>query len=428
MRDVLITGVGIVSPIGIGVDEVAASLTERRTGIRRSPELEAVGWLAPFGGLIEGFEAKQYVKPRKSLKVMAREIQLGFAAAELAWANAGLEDAEIDPARLGVVGAAGMQYCPLPELAGPFAACGDGQATPREWGERGMRELFPLWMLKYLPNMGSCHVGIRRSAYGPTNTISLGDVSGLLALGEGAAAIERGAADAMLCGGASSKIDLTDLLWHAGAGLSRRGEDAERACRPFDADRDGAVMGEGGAYLILESRDHAERRGFFRRGGQAWGAVTSVASRCEASHCSRLPTGRAIEQAAAAALEHAGVAASDLAMVKPHGEARPDLDPIEAQSLERVIGPAPVFAPTSYFGSCGASRGVIELATALVGWRGGAVPATLNYEQPDPACPLSVANEPRPATGACLLAINHSPSGQAVAAVVRGEEGLGKKY
>lgn len=418
MSDVLITGVGIVSPIGIGVGDVAARLAAKRTGIKHSPELEAVGWIAPFGGVIDDFDGKQYVKPRKSLKVMAREIQLGFAAAELAWADAGLEEVETDPNRLGVVGAAGMQYCPLTELEGPFAACGDGQANPRSWAENGMRELFPLWMLKYLPNMGSCHVGIRRSAHGPTNTISLGDVSGLLAVGEAATAIERGAADMMLCGGASSKIDLTDLLWHAGAGLSRRSDAPEEACRPFDADRDGAVMGEGGAYLILESRDHAERRGFFRRGGVAWGRVLHVASRCEASHYSRLASGKAIELAASAALQAAEVTPKDLAMVKPHGESRPDLDPVEAQALHKVLGDVPAFAPTSYYGSAGASRGVVELATALIGWRDGKVPATLNYETPDPDCPINVSGESRAAAGDTLLAINHSPSGQAVAAVI----------
>ncbi|TWT48248.1 beta-ketoacyl-[acyl-carrier-protein] synthase family protein [Botrimarina hoheduenensis] len=418
MQDVLITGIGIVSPIGIGVDEVAASLHGRRTGIHAVEELERIGWIAPFGGQVADFDPKQYVTPRKSLKVMAREIQLGFAAAELAWSEARLDDFEVEPSRLGVVGAAAMQYCPLDELAPPFAACGAGQASERAWAERGMSELFPLWMLKYLPNMGSCHVGIRRDAHGPTNTISLGDVSGLIALGEAASIIRRGAADIMLCGGASSKIDLTDLLWHAGAGLSRRAADPERACRPFDADRDGAVMSEAATYLVIESRDHAERRGFFRRGGTAWGTVEAVVCRSEPAIGPLLATGRAIGQAAQTALKQAGLKASDLALVKPHGESRKDLDAIEAQALQAVVGDVPATAPTSYLGSSGAARGLVELAATLIGWRNGVVNATLNYDTPDPACPLNLSAVERPAKGSSLLALNHSPSGQAVAAIL----------
>ncbi|QDT70339.1 3-oxoacyl-[acyl-carrier-protein] synthase 2 [Planctomycetes bacterium MalM25] len=421
MPEVLLTGVGVVSPLGIGVEPVRAALEARQSGVKPIPEYAEVGWIAPFGGRVEGFEGKQYVKPRKSLKVMAREIQLGYAAGELAWEDAGLADVEVDSDRVGVVGAAGLLYCGLDELAAPLAESlnEEGAVDLKQWGAQGMRQLFPLWMLKYLPNMAACHIGIRRQAFGPTNTISLGDVSSLLAIGEAAAAIERGAADVMLAGGTSTKLDLTDLLFHGGAGLSRRADEPEKACRPFDADRDGSVAGEGAAYFVLESREHAERRGFAQRGGQPWGRIASVVARTEPSIETRKPTGLAIRNAVAGSLDQAKVAPEDLAMVKAHGSARPETDAVEAAALAETLGQTPVTAPTSYVGSSGAACGAIELALALIGWRDGLVPATLNYDTPDPACPVNASPEHRPATGDAMLALNYALTGQAVAAVIQ---------
>ncbi|MEO0528992.1 MAG: beta-ketoacyl-[acyl-carrier-protein] synthase family protein [Planctomycetota bacterium] len=420
MPDVLITGVGVVSPIGIGVEAVWETLQARRSGIRTIPELAEVGWIAPFGGQVADFEGKKYVQPRKSLKVMAREIQLAFAAGELAWADAGLESAEVDSERVGVVGGAGLLYCGLDELAAPLAESlnEQGEVDLIEWGASGMRQLFPLWMLKYLPNMAACHVGIRRQAFGPTNTISLGDVSSLLAIGEAAATIERGAADVMLAGGTSTKLDLTDLMFHGGAGLSRRSDDPAAACRPFDADRDGFVAAEGAAYFVLESRDHAERRGHAQRGGEAWGQLGAFSTRTEPSIESRQPTGEAIRNATADALARSNVAADDLAMVKAHGSGRPETDAMEASALSEVVDAAPVTAPTSYVGSSGAACGALELALSLIGWRHGVVPATLNYSTPDPACAVNVANDHRPTDGEAMLALNYALTGQAVATVI----------
>lgn len=421
MPEVLITGVGVVSPIGIGVEAVWESLQAKRSGVRTVEELAQVGWIAPFGGQVADFEGKKYVQPRKSLKVMAREIQLAFAAGELAWADAGLDEIEVDSNRLGVVGGAGLLYCGLEELAAPLGESLNeaGEVDLVEWGDRGMRQLFPLWMLKYLPNMAACHVGIRRQAFGPTNTISLGDVSSLLAIGEAAAAIERGAADVMLAGGASTKLDLTDLMFHAGAGLSLRKDDPAGACRPFDADRDGTVAAEGAAYFVLESREHAERRGLFQRGGQAWGQLDAVVTRTEPSIETRRPTGQALTGAVETAMQQSGVETGDLAMVKAHGAGRPETDAMEAQTLAGLVGDTPVTAPTSYVGSSGAAGGAVELAAALIGWRNGVVPGTLNYETPDAGCPVNVSNEHRDATGDAMLAVNYALTGQAVAAVVR---------
>ncbi|MGL4512152.1 MAG: beta-ketoacyl-[acyl-carrier-protein] synthase family protein [Lacipirellulaceae bacterium] len=418
MTAVLVTGLGVVSPIGIGVDSVAASLRDGRSGVRRLADLERAGWGAPFGGEVPEFDPKAHVEPRKSLKVMARETQLAFAAAELAWADTGLEPTDVDPERLGVIGAAGMLYCAIDELAGPMATSRDGAGglDLRAWGATGMRELFPLWMLKYLPNMAACHVGIRRDARGPTNTIALGDVSGLLAIAEAADAIRRGAADVMLAGGASTRLDLTDMVFRGGAGATGGDVEPAAASRPFDVARNGSVMAEGAAYFVLESEEHFLRTAA-RRGVRPWGRFLAASSRCEPSAASRRPTGRAIEASAAAALASARIAARDLTMVKAHGASRIDADATEAQALARVVGDAPVTAPTSYFGAIGSAGGAVELAAALVAWREGYVPATLNLDALDPACPVNASPEHRDAAGNALLAVNHAPTGQAVAVV-----------
>ncbi|HOM15927.1 MAG TPA: beta-ketoacyl synthase N-terminal-like domain-containing protein, partial [Thermoguttaceae bacterium] len=206
-REVVITGVGVVSPIGVGQEAFWRSLVEGRSGVRRLTSFEPTADLPPFGGEIADFDAKQYVRPRKSLKVMCRDIQLAVAAADLAWTDAHLPAQPPHPDRLGVVLGAEMIQCEPEELAPAFQACmEDGRFEFRHWGPRAMPEIFPLWMLKYLPNMPACHVGIIRDARGPTNTIVLGEVSSLAAIGEAFRVIQRGQADLMLAGGASSRI------------------------------------------------------------------------------------------------------------------------------------------------------------------------------------------------------------------------------
>src|SRR5215510_10218496 len=120
MREVVITGLGIVSPIGVGREQIWEAISTRRSGVRPIAELAAAGWLAPWGGEVVDFDPKEYIQPRKSIKVMSREIQLASAAAEMAWQDAGLAEAAIDPERFGIIGAAGLLYCELDELHKPF--------------------------------------------------------------------------------------------------------------------------------------------------------------------------------------------------------------------------------------------------------------------------------------------------------------------
>jgi 3-oxoacyl-[acyl-carrier-protein] synthase II len=415
LDDVLITGLGIVSPIGIGRDAVWRCVESRRSGITAIDEFAKAGWLAPYGGQVVDFDAKEYVKPRKSLKVMAHEIQFAFGAAELAAADAGLEEGSFDPDRAGVVLGAGTMYCDLDELIDAYRACAGASGFDfSKWGDQAARQLFPLWMLKYLPNMPACHIGIRHDARGPTNTITHGDVSSLLALGEAADVIRRGQADVMFAGGTSSRLDISDLLWHGGARLAQTTAPPESICRPFDAKREGMVMGEGAALFVLENAQHAKRRG-----ARALAKIVGVASRNQATGKKFAPPGEAIASALATALDQAHLNPADLSHINAHGASTSEDDPVEAAAIASVLHQAevPITAPKSYFGNLGAGSGAVELAISLLAAEHGLVPATLNHEQTASDCPVCVASEHLPANRPAFAVLNHTSTGQAVAAI-----------
>lgn len=418
MPEVVVTGLGIVCPIGVGADAVWASIEGRHSGVRAVPEMVEARLPIPIAGDVADFDPKEFVKPRKSLKVMSRETQLGFTASEMAWADAGLEGASIDPDRLGVTSGSNM-FCPeMPELA---AAChasdsGDGIFDFNRWGNTGLREVFPLWLLKYLPNMAPAHVSIAHDARGPSNSIVAGDVSGLLALIEAADVVARGHADVMLAGGASSTIGWMDLIWHAGARLSHRVDEPQRACRPFDADRDGMVGGEGAAMFVLETREHAEARG-----AKPLARIAGYGRRYESATASYRPTGQSIGQAIEAALVSAGVKPGAIGHVSAHGLSTELDDRIEAEAIRRTLGDVSVTAPKSFIGNVGAACGAVELAINLLGLLRGRVVPTLNYETPDPKCPVNVVTEMAAAKSPLALMLNHRTTGQAVSLLVEAE-------
>ncbi len=417
LQDVVLTGIGIACPLGIGRDAVWSAIENRHSGVRTIPRLVAANYPTPIGGEVPDFEPKQYVKPRKSLKVMCRETQLGFTAAELAWADAKLDDATVDSERLGVVIGTSVFRSELSDMTELYKkATADGDFTLDDWKE-SIREMYPLWMLKYLPNMTCCHIGIAHDARGPINTIVEGDVGGLLAVIEAADVIARGHADVVVAGGASSMLSAVDLAFHGGYGLSRRIDDPAGACRPFEASRDGTATSEGAAIFILESRSHAERRG-----ADVHGTILGYGRRSEPAAATSLkPTGQSIRQAIEAGLEMAKLSAADIGHVSAHGLATVNDDRIEAQAIEQTLGDVPVTATKSYLGNLESASGVAELAVSLMGLHNKVVPPTLNYEEPDPECPVNVVSSTQPSRAPIVMALNHKLTGQAVSLLVSAE-------
>lgn len=413
--EVVITGLGVVSPIGIGRSSFWSSLVEGRSGVRPIRRFDVSAMPVRIGAEIEGFHPAEYVAKRKSLKLMSRDAQFGVAASTLACRDAGIAPGAVAPERFGVVLGADRISLPPDECDATYRPC----LTSREfdfrcWG-KGMEQTFPLLFLKVLPNMTASHVAIEHDARGPNNTVHHAEISSLLALCEACRTIERGAADVMLVGGASSQINPFDWTRHCVLGmLSRRQDDPASVLRPFDAGRDGQVLGEGAAAMVVESRRHAEARGAQIR-ARVLGTATAVQ-----------PVGRnaaarwaGLARAMAESLARAGVSAAELGHVNAHGLSTVDDDRLESRALAEVVPNVPVFAPKSYFGNLGAAAGAVELAASVAALEAGLVPPTLNYERPDPECPVRpIAGGPMRARSATALVLNWTRAGQATAVVL----------
>jgi 3-oxoacyl-[acyl-carrier-protein] synthase II len=417
-RDIVITGVGVVSPIGIGCDAFWSALDAGVSGIRPIDLFDASGLRTPYGGQIPDFDPKVYVRPRKSLKVMSRDIQLGFAAADLAMGDASLAAGGVEPERFGVVFGADMIYADIEDLELTYRrSVHDGHFDFGRWSEAIQEETHPLWLLKYLPNMTASHIAIAHDARGPNNSIVLGDVSSLLAIGEAASVIRRGWADVMLTGGTGCRLHPTALVARGEAVLSRPVDDYRRVCRPFDRDRDGMLDGEGAAVFVLESREHADRRGARIRA-----RLLATASRCEPRLPQRPRTGSSLRLAIRATLDAAGLSPDRLGHVNAHGSGTPETDRIEAEAIAAELGTVPVTAPKSFFGHLGAGGGAVELAASALGLEAGLVPPTLNFDTPDPLCPVNVVRggplRGRPGTA---LSVNLCSMGQAAAVLITAE-------
>lgn len=412
--EVVITGVGVVSPIGIGADAYWDSLCQRASGVRLIRRYDPTGLPVPFGAELLEFDAKQYVKPRKSLKVMCRELQTAFSASALAIEQATIQPGQVDPDRIGTVFGTEMLYGDVREMDDLYKrSVIDGRFRMDQYSAEFASRMNPLWMLKNLPNMSACHVGIALDARGPNNTIVAGDASGLLALIEAARVIQRGAADMIIVGGSSTRVSLTGWTYRGDLQLSRRSQNPEGASRPFDADRDGMVNGEGAAALVLESRASAESRSAPVLASLV-GMQTVMAVRRD------IATRRdALQRAIRGCLADAATNPARIGHVNAHGLSTIAEDQAEAEAIRAELGDTPVTAPKSYFGNVGAAGPLVELAASILGMQHDQIPPTLNYETPDPRCPVHVIHD-RAARGLYkgMMKLSYSTQGQTAGVVL----------
>lgn len=430
-RRVVITGLGLVTPLGDSPDRFWVSLIEGQGAVRPLKAFNVLGLPNHLGAEIRDFDflkhpalAKaRFIKDlRKSRKYMARDIQLCVAAAQLAVLDARLDGGAFDPTRVGIDLGAGLISSELDELAPAIsqATATMGSFDFQTWGRESIGMIEPIWLLKYLPNMLACHISILMDCQGPSNTITEGDASSNLAVAEAARIIARGKADAMITGGADSKIHpLSFIRLSLQRGMSAWSGDASGACRPFDVRRDGTVPGEGAGILILEEREHA-----LRRGVPIHGELLGAGSGCDAMPGGGLdPEGSGTAIAIASALREARLSPSAIGHVNAHGSGSKVGDLAEARALHRVFGASPpaVTALKGYLGTLASGCGAVELLGSLIGVNRGLIPATLNCEQPDPLCDLDVVRgEARPTRNSTFVKTNITPNGQAAALVVRG--------
>ncbi len=416
LREVVITGLGVVCPIGIGTAAYWTALENGQSGVDWLPEMRGIDSPFRYAARIKDFDPKLYVQPRKTIKVMCHEIQAAFAAAGMAMEHGKLAKGAIEPERLGVLLGSEMLYGELDELRDAVLHCTvDGKFQMAEWGNHAFKDLYPLWMLKYLPNMAACHISIAHDARGPNNSIVEGGVSSLLAIGEATAVIQRGHADAMLAGGSGSIASFGCLPFRGWDHLTDWRGDPAQASRPFEAQRSGIVPGEGAGVLLLEEREHA-----IQRGATILARIAGCASRFEppGQHGSTR-SGRAIAQTITAALAAAQLQPDDIDHVNAHGDSSLDQDRLEARAIRELLGDVPVTALKSYFGDLAAGSGAVELIGSVLALANGRLPPTLNYDQPDPACPIQVVSgAARPIAKRAAIKLNQSSTGQAAAIVI----------
>lgn len=426
-RRILITGMGILSPIGIGVDAFQDSLMSGRSGIKKS---ELYSYLAvPDACVAEITDfntttiKKQYLKgQRKSLKVMCREIQLGVASANLAMEDSAIDLDAVDSERFGIEFGANLMLSPPEVLSGASVASSDGtEFQYQRWGADGLPKMEPLWLLKYLPNMPACHIGIIIDARGPNNSITHAEASGNLVLGEAQRVIERGWADVMIAGVTGTRVHEIKAIhakfWEQ---LADSPAELSKRSRPFDSERTGQVTGEAACSLLLEEKSHAESRG-----AKIWGELLGAGASCVIDRDGTPDTRAAISNSIKSALKNAGVEPGDIGHINAHGLGEQVFDVEEFRAIQDVFGDkateVPVTALKSYFGNSGSGCGIVEASGSLVALKKGVIPATLNYETPDADCPLNVVhNEPLATNNKLFLKISSTTFGQASASVICG--------
>jgi len=434
-RRIAITGTGLAGPAG-DPRGLAAALRDGRSAVAEIARFDASGFPSHIAGEVpadydptEGTRKDQRRYIKKNRKVMARDIQLAMGATCRAILDTGLETGEgetplpaIDHTRFGMIFGTSFIPTTLEDLAGPVrAARSDGEVNLTDWGARGIPQMFPLWLLKHLPNMHACHAGILWDAQGPSNSLTCSDAGALVALDEAVRILRRGVADVMVVGGAESRVCPLLLIRYSLLGRLVTAEvEPARASRPFDRDALGWVAAEAAVAAILEPLEAAQARGARIYGevlGTGVGTTTAGIDACDAD-------GAAVAAAVRRALEDAGARPKDLAAVWAHGTGLRVQDRSEAAGLADALGKAadtvPVTATKGVTGHIGAASGLADLAAAVVLARDGLVPPILGCEHPDPEVHLNlVTGEAAALAGDLILLTTNAVGGQTAAAVVK---------
>jgi 3-oxoacyl-[acyl-carrier-protein] synthase II len=340
---------------------------------------------------------------RKSLKIMGRAARFGLGAAGLAIQDSGLDLGRENPEKIGVCMGGGVVPIDLGEIMPLLLQVADekGQFDLNRLDPRNGMPLFPLWLLKYLPNMVAAHISLAFHAQGPNSTITTACVAGTQAVGEGFRMVARGETDVCIAGGADSRLDPLLLMAYTALGtLSRADLPPEEVSRPFDRLRDGFVLGEGAGVLILEDYEHA-----CRRSAPIYAEVLGFGSSFDAYSITKPdPEGRGGARAIRNALQEARVDPQDVGYINAHGTSTRLNDVMETSAIKNVIGEraktVPISSIKSMIGhSIGASGAVEAVAMALT-LSDHVTPPTINLTNPDPLCDLdyvpNVARDCRP--------------------------------
>jgi len=438
-RRVVITGLGVASPFGLGIESAWDGLLERRCGLGRIECFDPSALPCQLGGELPEFQLGDYIPKtyRKSAKVMSRDIQIAVVCAYHAVKDAGLatkcmiDRSEAQGAfklasdRFGANIGAGLICADLHELAGALATAtgDDGVFDLKKWGSDGMGNLTPLWLLKFLPNMLACHVTIVHDAEGPSNTITCGEASSHLAIGEAFRTIARGDADVCICGGAESKMNPMAAARSVVVGYTNTdsNDDPQSACLPFGARRRGMVPAEGGGLVIIEALEHAQARG-----ARIYAELVGFGAGSDIQGWTKpAPSGRGVALALEKAMHDAGTSVDAIDLLAPFGTGLPEHDAAEMTAWNDVFGAAidetPALMMHGAIGINGAGSGAIDFALAVKAVHQRMVPPSFNAKDLDSACRFRfVQNDPIDAPIKQAISVAHAMGGgQAAALVIR---------
>jgi 3-oxoacyl-[acyl-carrier-protein] synthase II len=385
-RRVVVTGLGTVTPIGQDVDSFWDGLLEGRSGIGPITLFDTTGYRTTIAGEVDGWDPEQHFE-RRELRRIDRFGQFFLVAVRQALAQAGLSIGPDDAlaARSGVVVGAG------------FGGMESFIEEIEILGERGPGRVSPIGVPKIIPNMAAGLASIEHNLLGPVSCVVTACSASANAIGDAAEIIRRGAADVMVAGGAEATITTFGMATFAQArALSSRNDEPQRASRPFDANRDGFVMGEGGAALILEDYDHANGRG-----AEILAEATGYGMSADAYHITLpRPGGTGAARAMTAALQDARLEPGEIGYINAHGTSTEANDSTETAAIRISMGAAaddvPVSSTKSMTGHLLGGAGAVEAIACIRALRDGVLPPTINYETPDPECDLDfIPNEAR---------------------------------
>ena len=432
-RRVVITGMGAISPLGNSTEALWEALTAGRSGVHPMaivrPDVLSIRVAAEakqFSGEIDDFgplEKEQKKAIRKGLKVMCRECQMGVAAAQLALLDAGGGAGKWDPERTGISFGVDYMLSVPEEFTECIQQCVDeaGKFYFSRWGGQGLPKITPLWLLKYLPNMPASHLAIYNDLRGPNNSLTLREAAANVALGEAFHIIRRGSADAMLVGATGTRLHCMKIIHSLQQEEVAVGDgDPARISRPFDRDRTGMVLGEGAGAIMIEELSAAQARGadHLRRSDRG-----RVEFRGRAKTGRPSPGGHR-QRASRRCCESAGEKPEDDRLhprPRPeHAQLRHRRGPGDSRRLWRPIAsPCPSWPRRASSATSAPARGMVELIASLLAMKHGHLFPTLNYETPDPECPVHVVADGGVAAGESFVNVSVTPQGQASAVSIR---------
>ena len=373
---VMVTGMGIISPLGLDVESTWDGIVNGRSGVDLITSFDTEGFDTHFAAEVKGFDPENHLE-RKEARRMDRFAQFAAVAAQQACAQAGLERGTVDPYRVGVIIGSGI----------------GGISTLSQQHEilieRGPKRVSPFLIPMMLGDMASAQVSMVTGSMGANYCLVSSCSSGADALGQAWAMIRRGQEDIVLAGGSEAPlVPVAVAGFNALRALSRFNENPAGASRPFDVNRDGFVMGEGAAVLVLESEESARKRG-----ATILGEIKGYAATSDAHHLTEpLASGESAARAMTKALEEAGVTAADVDYVNAHGTSTPLNDRHETAAIKVALGEdayrVPVSSTKSMTGHLLGSGGALEACFCLLGMENSIIPPTINLKEADPSCDL----------------------------------------